>query len=121
MDLVELDATILHWAKECLPEGIIPHLHFICDDANHFMQQNTQHYNLIVVDVFMGREVPAFVTEKEFLIRCRQALTKGGIFVLNYIILQQENWEKTLLHMQELFPNHQIHTLGVNRIVVATV
>lgn len=120
MDLVEIDVTILTWAKELLPEELLSGLNFICDDANRFMQQNTNKYDLIVVDIFMSREVPAFVTERDFLERCKHALAKDGVLVFNYIITQKENREIVHLLLSELFPNLSVYNLGLNRVFIAT-
>lgn len=120
IDLVEIDATILSWAKELLPQEVIPNLNFICADAQNFIQQNSRKYDLIVADIFMSREVPDFVTGSDFLTGCKDSLAEGGVFILNYIITQKENWETVHQRIHELFPHLNIYSLGLNKVWVAT-
>lgn len=119
IDLVEIDATILNWAKELLPEASLPRLEFICADANHFIRQNKKKYDLLIVDIFMSREVPDFVTEKEFLACCKSALAANGILVLNYIVADIESWNRFEELMTGIFSSCTVHPLGLNRILTA--
>lgn len=119
MTLVELDAQIIKWTKETLPQHLLPQLKFICDDAALFMEKNQERYDLVIVDIFNSRIVPAFVMTEKFLAQCKNALNKNGRLVLNYIINQKENWETSQENFSQIFPNHTIYESGLNRIFIA--
>ncbi|HTN47652.1 MAG TPA: hypothetical protein VL098_14980 [Flavipsychrobacter sp.] len=117
--LVELDGVVLDWAKEVLPLRLRPRLKFVHANADVFVKKSTDRFDLIVIDIFNSRDVPGFVMQQDFLLRCKNLLEKNGCLVLNYIVHSKEAWEASLLIFGELFPDHKIHELGVNRIIVA--
>ncbi|MCW3122223.1 MAG: spermine synthase [Flavipsychrobacter sp.] len=116
--LVEYDKVVLQWAVELLDEIKDVRLDPVCADAKDFMAGNTASYDLIFVDVFIGRVVPDFVTTREFLRQCRQALAPNGRLAFNYIINDMEQWQDTQRIFTELFPVHTVVKHEVNRIFI---
>lgn len=118
--LVETDETVVKWARALLPpyEGNVT---FLQADAAYYLDTDTTRYDLLVVDVFIGRVVPDFVTTEAFIQNCRQHVAAGGSFALNYIIHGGKQWEQFRELFQTHFPNNHIITNGINRILVATV
>lgn len=118
--LVEYDSTILKLAMEYLP-NYKGKINPVCADANKFMKENKSRYELLVVDIFISRVVPEFVTTIEFLNMCRMAISPGGHFVMNYIIQQKEEWHRVDAILRSLFPMSYCIDNGINRIIIATV
>lgn len=119
MVFVEMDETIIEWAKEVLPERQLEKLTMIAADAEVYMRDNTHQYDLIVVDVFINCTVPDFVTQKHFLSSCQKALRPEGIMVLNYIIEDKAHWQEAISNIKEVFPQTDINETGVNRIIIS--
>jgi len=119
--LVDSDELILQWAIELLeaanPKNLVP----ICTDAKDFIVADTNTYDLIIIDIFQGRIVPAFVTNIDFFEKCKSRVKPGGKLVFNYIINKPETWDKVMLLINDIFPNNKLIKLGINRIFVATV
>src|SRR6185312_16104180 len=70
--LVEKDNTILKWARDIFDLERLSDIKLVCNDAVNYIEQNTDKYDLIFVDVFIGRQVPSFVTSERFLNLCHQ-------------------------------------------------
>lgn len=112
--LVEYDRVILDTAMQMLgTDRIDP----ICADAQVFMQNNRQKFDFIFVDVFSGRQVPAFVTSLPFLRQCADALSSGGHIALNYIINDEEAWPGVINNFSRVFPSHHTVAISINRIL----
>lgn len=119
--LVEIDAQIIAWAKELLPQHWTKQTQFICGDAALLMKHNTTAFDMVIVDIFNSRTVPDFVVEEAFLNYCKNAVNENGVFILNYIIHEKKHWETALQNIKSQFPNVSVYELGVNRIVIAKV
>lgn len=119
--LVENDVTILNWAMELLPDTLKNNIKPVCEDADIYMQQQSEMYDLVVIDVFTNRVVPAFVTTIEFLNKCRRSIHPGGHLVLNYIVNLNEEWKLASANINEVFTSNRVIDHGINKIVIASV
>lgn len=118
--LVEIDPLVLEWAMEFLPEGASERIRPVCADARVFMEDQTGRYDLIIVDVFFGRNVPGFVTDAEFVWRCRARLQPGGRLVLNYMINREEEDTKAKAALEAAFGTVTEISFGINKVYVAS-
>ena len=119
--LIELDKVILRLAMDVLEDDKEAKLIPVCADAKEYIAQNTAQYDLIFIDIFDSRSVPAFVSTREFLEHCKRALNPGGRLAWNYIVNNDEKWRKTKETFAEVFPDHQIINSEINRIFIARV
>ena len=92
----------------------------VCQDAKQFMNQNKNKYDMIFVDVFLGRVVPDFVTNKDFLLQCRNSLLPDGCIGLNYIINDEDEWATVQATFASIFPVYEVVSFNINRVFVAT-
>lgn len=118
---VEYDEIILQWAMQTLHADVVAKSKAVCADALLFMNDHQQAHDMLVVDIFNSRVVPVFVTTADFLKKCRQCIKPGGHFVLNYIVLNNTDWDSVSTTIKSVFPNLTILENGINRIIVATV
>jgi len=119
--LLDIDTTILEWAKELMPEHLNKNIKYICDDAEHFIKSTNLNYDLIIVDIFKGRVVPDFVNDTSFLLDCKDHLNIHGILSLNYMINKPAEWNMFKDKITEIFPKNKIYPVGINRIINATI
>lgn len=117
--LVDHDRVVLQWAKELMPEYAGP-LKLLQADAYTYLDTDSNKYDLLIVDVFTGQQVPNFVTTEYFMQNCRAHITEGGSFVLNYIISEGENWAQFRAVLDKVFPGYRVISRGINRVIVAT-
>lgn len=117
--MIDNDETVLRWASEVIPA--IKDMTLVCDDAKLFMDKNDRQYDLVIIDIFRGQVVPGFVTTKDFLEKCRQAVMPGGHMVFNYIIHSADEWKAAEEHLDAVYPGNKKYEFGINRIVIAQV
>lgn len=113
---VDIDAEVLAWASELLPQKLRPGTRFAWADAAAFLETDTGTYDLIVVDVFIGREVPAFITAKPFLDACKAHLDTGGRLVVNYMATQGEDAGIFKEKIEGVFGSVEEIAFGLNRV-----
>lgn len=117
---VDIDETVIDWAKELLPPHLSKHNHWICADAKKYVQEETVSYDIIVIDIFLDRIVPQFVSSNDFLSHCAQLLNyKSGKLILNYIVNNKNSWQETQTNIARLFTIEHIINLGLNQVVIA--
>lgn len=117
--IVEKDKVVLEWAMELLTADGKTSIEPICSDAQIFMQRNTQKYDLIFVDIFMGRVVPRFVITPAFMQQCQQSLTPKGRLAFNYIVNDAKEWEQVRKDFATTFPNFHIIDLSPNQVLIS--
>lgn len=79
---VDIDDSIINIAKNYFGLDGIPSLTLIRQDARSFRSYTL--YDLVIVDLYIGNDVPEFVTKKTFLLRMYRMLAPNGQMVLNY-------------------------------------
>ena len=119
--LVDHDKIVLQWALEFLHNATPENVTAVCADANEFVKNNTGKFDLLIVDIFSGRVVPPFVTTDTFLENCHDKINSGGHLVLNYIVVNTQEWERVRNLFTTVFPTHHIIEIQTNRILIATV
>ena len=83
--MVELDSQILEWVTDLLEQMDIKSTHGYNEDAYAFLQNTSQQYDLICVDVFMDRLVPQQFLSSDFFKLLKSKLKKDGIWIMNYM------------------------------------
>ncbi|MFT4061796.1 MAG: hypothetical protein QM642_05490 [Edaphocola sp.] len=121
-DLVEKDDKVLGWAMELLAHGMANEVRPFCADAHEFVQESGgRKYELICIDIFIGREVPAIFTETAFLRQTGDMLHPGGYWIMNYIENDAREAEKFLAAARQVFPTVSVLTKERNKILIARV
>ncbi|RYY57296.1 MAG: hypothetical protein EOO05_18125 [Chitinophagaceae bacterium] len=119
--LVELDNTVLKMAIELMPRNRLRRINPVCMDAEIFMHTIKPRYQLIICDVFINRDVPAFVPSITFLEECKKTLQPSGNFILNYIEKSKTATSELRQLMDNAFPGYSVIEFGINKIFVAAV
>lgn len=101
---VDIDAQILKIGKIYFKLRSIPSLRLIQADAREYVaaQAKEHHrFDLVVVDLFIGRDIPEFVTSRSFLIYLKRLLGRRGMLVLNY--LREEGYGEKSKQLHAVF------------------
>jgi spermidine synthase len=114
--LLDIDSTVLKWAEEFAPAKA--RLHTVCANALEYMLVQDQQFDLIFIDVFIGRDVPPFVTTMSFLQQCKAALAPGGSLGLNYIVNDEEGWLESRANIEEVFSGIELISFELNRLFI---
>jgi predicted membrane-bound spermidine synthase len=116
---VEWDATILAWAEAIAAYKKIQTIHSFLGDAAHFVLNTTERYDLICVDLFIGRYVPPQFTTIDFLRSTQSLLSSNGIWVMNYIVNDEEEAAAYFHNVVQVFPQYKVLSYGINRMIIA--
>lgn len=117
--LVDMDEVILDLARQVLPAST--DAVFVCADGIAFVGRDEQMYDMVVVDLFINRVVPAGVTTKEFLQKCRQRLNDGGYLVFNYIVNNNKAWDVLQEDIHSIFSSVTVLEEDINRVLLIKV
>lgn len=85
---VDIDQTMIDIGKRFFGLNKIKNLVMKQTDAEEFVSRESRgnhRYDLIVVDLSFGRNIPAFVTRKEFLKDIKTLRTKEGVALVNFL------------------------------------
>ncbi len=80
---VEIDPRIMGCAKKYF--GLSPKVKAVCEDAQWWIQKDTNKYDVIIMDLFNGEEPPAYLLTKENFERIKSRLMKkNAILIINW-------------------------------------
>ncbi len=84
---LDLDAELLEFMhqKMRLPKGD-QFLSYVIDDADHYLHHCTQHFDLILVDIFTGTQSPEWLLELQSMQRLFSLLSDQGAVSYNLLI-----------------------------------
>jgi len=115
VDVVEINPAVLPIAKAyfgCEPERF----HLVIGDGRQFVNRNTNRYDTIILDAFLGDSSPSHLMSSEAFSSMRSLLNPGGTLVINCFAdfaagrdFFGASLEKTLKHV---FRSVRIHTSG---------
>ena len=105
-DAVELSATVARLAREYFdfprPDS---RWQLLVDDIREHLLHSDRHYDYILVDLEENQATPAWVTDSEFLDRCRDRLTPTGTLTLNLITGTEAQTVVALQRVRQVFGN----------------
>jgi spermidine synthase len=83
---VDIDEVVVDIGKKYFGLSGIPHLKLVTQDAQTFVKNpmRAKKYDLVIVDLYTGNDVPSFVTKKPFLADIGRVVKPGGRIVINY-------------------------------------
>jgi len=80
---VEIDPAVIDLARRFFQVGDSPHFQIFLDDAAGYIARCPDHYDVIIVDAYLGEKLPAQCAAAEFFRNAGQRLTREGVLVLN--------------------------------------
>lgn len=103
---VDIDQTMIDIGKRYFGLDTVEKLTFICDDAEMFVAKERSKFDLVIVDLFIGTQVPKLVRKESFLKTLKRILTKNGVVIINYLrefdyLKKSEQLKRTL---SKIFP-----------------
>lgn len=83
---VDIDAVMIGVGKSYFGLSAIPHLTCVCRDAVSFAEKyKGRAFDMVVLDVYIGPDVPDFVLSAGFQIKVHHMINKGGKLIINYL------------------------------------
>jgi len=117
---VEIDATMIGIGKKYFSLDTIHSLHIVCEDAKVFVvaeEKKGHSYDLVIMDMFFGRVIPAFILEDPFLGNVKKIVRENGCLVINYLreLEYQKRSDTFMMRLQSHFPVVRDHVIYRNR------
>ena len=98
---VDIDEVMISVGKKYFALDKVPGLRLVCEDAVKFVKQYTgSRFDLIITDIFVGPDVPDFVTSPDYQRRVKKLLSGNGLTMINY--LRQPGYEKRALALYDV-------------------
>ncbi len=97
---VELDPTVLDIAKKYFKLDDFENHEIILGDAFEFVLKNTQHYDLVVVDIFHDAQMPAFLFESYFVNHIKKMMRSNSYLLFNTITLLPEHQDRNTTYLK---------------------
>lgn len=83
---VDIDASLQKYAeKEFLKKPLGSNKQVIINDANQFLNENKELYDLVILDIYSSITPPPTLVTREYFQRVRQHVRPGGIMAANII------------------------------------
>jgi spermidine synthase len=80
---VDIDKSLPNIIKQSFQPTIQGN--FISDDARHFINTTSEHFDVIISDTYNGIAVPAHLVTQEYFTQIRSALTTNGMAIFNIV------------------------------------
>lgn len=91
---VELDEKSIELANEYFGLNQIKNVEIIIDDASEFIKKDSGKYDLIIIDIFQDKVMPAFLFTKNFIENIKLRLNNGGTVLFNSIVVLSSEHER---------------------------
>lgn len=96
---VEIDPQIIRIAKKYFDLSKQKNLTIKTADAFKFIKKEKEKHDLILIDLYLGYEIPKKSESKEFIKDLKKILKKGGVVIFNR--LRGKDREKELINFQK--------------------
>jgi spermidine synthase len=117
---VEIDASVVEFAKEHFPEFTKPvfadkRFECIIDDGMKYVAETGRRFDVIIVDSTDPVGPGAVLFTEDFYAGCKRCLKKGGVLVTQNGVpfLQADELETTMRHFKKLFADYSCYLAAV--------
>lgn len=109
IDAIEIDEQVVELGNKYFNLDQYPRLNIMIDDAINFIKTTGKTYDLILVDLFKGINVPDEFLSQQFFEQLKRSLNEQGDILFNYVAYNHETKEnsKTIAErLTKIFPNY---------------
>jgi len=117
---VEIDASVVEFAKEHYPEFTKPvfadkRFESVIDDGFKYVAETKRRFDVIIVDSTDPQGPGAILFTREFYARCKRCLAKGGILITQNGVpfFQSDELTTTIGHFRKLFADATCYVAAV--------
>ncbi|HLD24807.1 MAG TPA: fused MFS/spermidine synthase [Patescibacteria group bacterium] len=110
---VDIDEVMINIGKTYFGLNDISQATLVCDDAKNFITKTKERFDAVIVDVFIGPDVPDFVLTEDFQKNVKNILSKTGGVMINY--LRQPGYEEKATKLEHVLQNLYDEVRSVDR------
>ncbi|PCI97795.1 MAG: hypothetical protein COB15_07230 [Flavobacteriales bacterium] len=96
IDAVEIDEKVIALGNKYFGLNQYPNLNVVIDDAINFIEKTDNKYDIILVDLFKGINVPEEFLKQYFFESLKSLLKNNGEVLLNYVAYNYETKQQVL-------------------------
>ncbi|MBL4593901.1 MAG: fused MFS/spermidine synthase [Flavobacteriales bacterium] len=90
IDAIEIDEKVIELGNKYFGLDQYSHLNVVIDDAMNFVKSTNNKYDLILVDLFKGINVPEEFLSQHFFEQLKSLLNDNGELLFNYVAYNHE-------------------------------
>ena len=98
---VEIDPVMIAISYQFFQLDRFSQVQIVQSDANKFMLENEEKFDLVIVDIFQDIFIPDFIYSPEFISALQKSLAPKGVILFNTIVLNQD-----VLQKNDMFCNY---------------
>ncbi|MBU0618760.1 methyltransferase domain-containing protein [Patescibacteria group bacterium] len=119
---IEIDPLMVKLAKKYFDLGQISNLKIITSDAIKFVKDYALQptlYNLIIVDLYLGDQIPTDVKSRKFLTAIKRAIDKNGLVIFNHLFYgsKKKEAEEFIRRLEKVFPRITLQRVFSNLMI----
>lgn len=121
---IELDPEIIIVGRTYFGLDKLAGLEIINEDAEKVIKKkkhqiNKSKFDLILVDIYIGKDQPLFTSEESFIEGLKRLLNEKGILVFNHLLDKQgkEMLESHIIRLKKLFPRIETLDTASNELI----
>ena len=119
VEVVEIDPQVIEASKTYFGVQETERHRLIAGDARVFLNRSQDHYDLILVDAYLGDRVPFHLLTKEFYTLVKQRLTPGGAAAFN-VHDGTKLYASTVKTLGEVFPTVDLYSTRQGEVIAVT-
>ena len=115
---VEIDPVMIDLGKKYLGLDQIPNLEIIKADANSYIRNLNLNFDFVLVDLYLGDQIPQFVYSEKFLGQLGQL---GKLVVINHLFYdppKRQTAEELVKKLGKIFPSVRLHRVLTNLLII---
>ena len=117
IELVDIDSEIINIAKNEFGINKFGNINIVNADASDYLNNCTEAFDLIIVDVFIINQVPTQFTESVFINQLIQHLNSKGIIIYN--TMRETMASKVINQIKNLFENAGLNVTIMEKVVLS--
>lgn len=91
---VEIDGTVIRLARKYFHKELIGSVSIHECAAEEFIASSKAEYDLVIIDLYTGTDVPVKVQDEHFILNVRRCLREGGMAIFNKYVYSRKTSEE---------------------------
>lgn len=120
--IVEFDEAVIELAHKYVLKHLTAPIEVIHADANVFLDQHQETYDLICMDIFFDDTIPSIFEKAPFLEKVKSLMKENTLFLYNRLAMLEQDRQKSQRYFEEVFlpafPNGRKLKVGRNWMLV---
>lgn len=118
---IEIDSEVIKLAKKYFKVHQVSHLEIVKADALKWLKRRKEKFDLILMDLYLGDQLPAGSENQVFLKRLKARLNPGGLVIFNRLFYQEKKiqTEAFIKKLSKVFPEISFVRTASNLLILA--